>query len=79
MMAADMYNRVFVYSAQQASALKEIHEKNGDRFHLGTVIVNGVEKKYTAIVRDISEVQYSDARKLIEGDIRHIKYKSPSK
>ena len=77
-MAADMYNRIFVYSAQQAAALKQINEKNGDRYHLGTVIVNGAEKQFTSIVRDMSEVKYSDAKKLIEGDIRHIKYKSPS-
>ena len=75
----DMYHRIFIYSAQQAEALKQIHEKNGDKFHLGSVVVNGSEKKYTAIIRDMSESQYSDARKLIEGDIRHIKYTGPSK
>ena len=78
-MASDLYHRIFVYSAQQAKALKEIHEVNGNRYHLGTVIINGAERKYTSIVRDISEVQYSDARTLIEGDIRHIRYTSPSK
>lgn len=78
-MAADLYHRIFVFSAQQAKALKTIHETNGNRFHLGTVIINGAERKYTSIVRDMSEVQYSDARKLIEGDIRHIKHTSPSK
>lgn len=75
----DMYNRIFIYSAQQANDLRTINEKNGDRFHLGSVVVNGVEKKYTAIVRNMNEVSYSDARKLIEGDIRHIRYTSPSK
>lgn len=75
---ADLYHRIFVYSAQQANALKKIHETDGKRYHLGAVIINGTEHKYTSIVRDMSEVQYSDARKLIEGDIRHIKYTSPS-
>ena len=78
-MATDLDHRIFVYSAQQAKALKDIHETNGKRYHLGTVIINGAERKYTAIVRDMSEVQYSDARKLIEGDLRLIKYTSPSK
>ena len=75
---ADMYNRIFIYSAQQANDLRTIHEKNGNKFHLGSVVVNGVEKKYSAIIRDMNEVQYSDARKLIEEDIRHIRYTSPA-
>lgn len=78
-MASDLYNRIFVYSAQQAKALKEIHETNGNRYHLGTVNINGAWRKYTSIVRDMSEVQFSDARELIKGDIRQIKYTSPSK
>ena len=77
-MASDMYNRIFIYSAQQANALRDIYEKNGKKYHLGTVVANGSEKKYTAIIRNMAEVQYSDAVKLIEGDIRHITYTSPS-
>lgn len=74
-----MYNRCFIYSAQQAQALRQIHEKNGNKYHLGSVVVNGVEKKYTAIVRNMADVTFVDAVKLIEGDIRHITYTSPSK
>lgn len=74
----DMYHRVFIYSAQQERELKEIHNKAGNKYHLGTVIVNGSEKRYTSVVRNRSESQYADARVLIEGDIRHIKHTSPS-
>lgn len=74
----DMYHRVFIYSAQQESDLKKIHNTNGNKYHLGTVVVNGSEKRYTAMVRNRDEIQYADARVLIEGDIRHIKHTSPS-
>lgn len=76
---ADMYTRSFIYSAQQAKELKDINNVNGNKFHLGSVVVNGVEKKYTSIVRSMDEVQYSDAKELIRGDIRHITYKGHSK
>lgn len=72
---ADLYNRVFIFSQEQMKQKRKIEGKNTS---FGTVIVNGVKKTYTDIVTDIKDVSFSDAQKLIEGDIRKIKYTEPA-
>lgn len=73
-MLPDLYHRVFVFSKTQMDQKKEIMGKN---VKLGTVIVNGVNKPYTDIVLNMNSVRFSDTKKLIEGDIRKIRYTEP--
>lgn len=72
---SSMYNRYFVYSAEEEELRKKVH---GDNATFGTVSVRGVPKRYTSIVRNPSESK-PDAIVLIQGDIRKIKYTPPQK
>lgn len=54
---------------------KQIEGKNTS---FGTVIVNGTKRTYTDIVLSMDAVAFSDAQKLIEGDIRKIKHEPPT-
>ncbi len=65
-----MYNRYFVYSAEEEALKQQVHGPNAK---FGTVTVNGVPKRYTSIVTDMKNAK-SDAIVLISGDIRKIKY-----
>lgn len=71
----DVYNRVFIFSQEQMKQKQQIEGKNAS---FGTVIVNGTKKTYTDIVRNFNDVSFSDAQKLIEGDIRKIRYTEPA-
>lgn len=71
----DMYNRTFVFSLTQMNEKKKIEGQNAS---FGTVFVNGVAKTYTDIVLTMDKVKYADARKLISGDIRKIRYITPA-
>ena len=64
-----MYYRYFVYSEQEATLFNKAHPTG----ELGTVVVNGVAKKYTSIVLDTNNLK-SDATVVTKGDIRKIKY-----
>ena len=57
---ADMYNRYFIYSAEQKKEKQDIAKKTGGTYIPGTVIVNGRPKPYTDIVRDSSKFRYGD-------------------
>lgn len=70
-----MYYRFFVYSAEEETLKQKIHGKDAK---FGSVIVRGVEKRYTSIVRDMSKTP-ADAIIVIKGDIRKIKYTPPSR
>lgn len=72
---ADIYNRIFIFSKEQMEQKKSIEGKNAV---FGTVIVNGAKRTYTDIVLSMDSVAFSDAQKLIEGDIRKIRYDSPA-
>jgi len=71
-MVTSMYQRYFVYSAEEESLRNKIHGRNAT---FGTVIVNGVPKRYTSILSDISKAK-PDAIVVIKGDIRKINYTS---
>lgn len=71
----DMYNRIFVFSQQQMNQRKAIE---GSNVQFGTVYVNGIPKKYTDMVISMDQVPFADAKKLIEGDFRSIRYTEPS-
>ena len=71
-MVTSMYQRYFVYSAEEESLRIKIHGRNAT---FGTVIVNGVPKRYTSILSDISKAK-PDAIVVTKGDIRKINYTS---
>ena len=70
-----MYYRYFLYSAEEEALRQKIHGKN---VSFGTVSVRGVPKRYTSIVTSMEDAK-SDAIVLIKGDIRKIKYTTPTK
>lgn len=70
-----MYYRYFVYSAEEEALKIKIHGKNAK---FGTVVVHGVPKRYTSIVRSMEGTK-ADSLIVTKGDIRHIKYTPPSK
>lgn len=69
-----MYYRYFVYSEQEADLFSKAHPTG----ELGTVIVNGIPKKYTSMVLDTNDSK-SDAIVVVKGDIRKIKYTNHKK
>lgn len=70
-----MYYRYFVFSAEEEAFRQKIHGENAS---FGEVSVRGTAKRYTSIVKDMSETK-PDAIVLIQGDIRKIKYTPPRK
>lgn len=70
-----IYYRYFVYSAEEEDIRKRVH---GENVSFGTVIVNGVAKRYTSIVTDPANTK-SDALIVCKGDIRKIKYTPPTR
>lgn len=70
-----IYYRYFVYSAEEEDLRKRVH---GENVSFGTVIVNGVAKRYTSIVTDPANTK-SDALIICKGDIRKIKYTPPTR
>ena len=74
-MADKSYDRIFIFSQEQMDLKKRVE---GNRCKFGTVVVNGSKKIYTDIVKNMSRVQYGDAKVIIQGDIRKIKYFPPA-
>jgi hypothetical protein len=73
----NLYTRTFVFSRAQRDEIFEIEKKAGNRTpKLGQVIVNGVPHQYTEILPPGRDSRYSDARILIKGDMRKIKFKT---
>ena len=70
-----MYYRYFLYSAEEEALRQKIH---GNNVSFGTVAVNGVPKRYTSIVASMEDAK-PDAIVLTKGDIRKIKYTTPTK
>jgi hypothetical protein len=69
-----LYYRYFIYSAEEEALRIKIH---GPQVPFGTVIVRGVPKRYTSIVSDRKDIK-PDGIILIKGDIKKIKYTTPS-
>ena len=53
-MALSIYQRYFVYSAEEEELKTKIYGKNAT---FGTVVVNGTNKRYTSIVTDMSKAK----------------------
>ena len=70
-----MYNRYFVYSAEEEALRIKVHGVNAS---FGTVSVNGVPKRYTSILASMDKAR-ADAVVVTKGDIRKIKYTPPSR
>lgn len=70
-----MYFRYFVYSSDEESLRQKV---NGNNASFGTVIVNGIKKRYTSIVTDLANAK-PDALVVCKGDIRKIKYFPPTR
>ena len=77
-MSADtMYKRYFMFSREHQEQIKRTAKKNGNlNPKFGSVLVNGSFKKYTTITTkpDNYSSRYGDARVVISGDIRKIRY-----
>lgn len=71
-------NMYFMFSSEQLKMRITIEAKLNKRFKPGTVIVNGVNKPYTEIVRDPNNVRYKDSKIVMFGDLNLIKYTEPT-
>lgn len=73
----DIYKRYFMFSREHQDKLKELAKKNGNiNPKFGKVMVGGSYKTYTQIVTnpDTYSSRYGDARVIVSGDIRKIRY-----
>lgn len=80
-MASDsLYTRYFMFSYEHLKKIQELADKNGNKNpQLGKVMVAGNYKRYTFMTRDPESYsqRYGDARVIISGDIRKIRYAEP--
>lgn len=75
-----LYTRYFMFSYEHYNKIKEMAEKNGERNpQIGKVMVAGNYKRYTFMTRDPETYssRYSDAKVIMSGDIRKIRYTEP--
>ena len=76
---SNIYARSFIFSNKQMQDRIDIEtSKGGKKPSFGTVIVKGVPKIFTEILTVGSKSRYADARTLITGDIRSIRYNDPN-
>jgi len=70
-----IYQRYFIYSAEEEALRKKIYGNNAS---FGTITVNGIPKRYTSIVTDLTTTK-ADAIVQWQGDLRKAKYTAPGK
>ena len=70
-----IHERYWIYSAEEENLRKKIHGPNAS---FGTVIVNGIPKRYTSIVTDPKNSK-TDAIVVAKGNISKVKFTSPGK
>lgn len=77
--SGDINQRYFMFSKDHFDKMVDIEKKAGNSYKPGTVIVNGFPKKFTMITRDPEQytTRYGDAKVVISGDIRKIRYTDP--
>lgn len=68
--------KYFLFSREQMEFRKSMEARQGKKFKVGTVIVNGVRKHYTEM-SDTNKSRYSDAVIVAHGDISTFKYTQP--
>nr|DAP19576.1 MAG TPA: hypothetical protein [Caudoviricetes sp.] len=75
---SSIYTRCFVFSQAQRKQIADIAATMGSiQPKIGKVVVNGVYREYTEIVRDMTQSRYPDAVLVIKGDIREMKFTEP--
>lgn len=76
----DINYRYFMFSKDHYDKIIEIEKKAGNSYKFGEVLVNGYPKKFTMITRNPETYtqRYGDAKVVISGDIRKIRYSEPS-
>lgn len=72
---SSLYYRYFVYSQEEEAQKIQVHGPNAE---FGTVVKNGIPKRYTSIVKDMNDAK-ADAIVVVQGDIRKIRYNPPQK
>ena len=79
-MIKDMNYRYFMFSAEHYAQIMKTETKAGNRFKPGKVLQAYNWMVFTSIVRDPEAYskRYSDAKIVMSGDIRKIKYQEPS-
>ena len=76
---SNMYERTFVYSREQMQQIKKNEAALGNTHpKVGSVVVNGVAKDFTEILPPGRTSRFADARTIITGDMRAIKYTDPN-
>lgn len=78
--STDINFRYFMFSKEDYDKKTEIEKRAGNNYKFGTVMVNGFPKKFTMITRNPESYtqRYGDAKVIISGDIRKIRYTEPS-
>lgn len=70
-----IYNRIWIYSATEEEYLRNSHKGlSSKKFKLGIVVVNGIPKNYTSIIKNMDNIKFSDSTVITTGDIRKVKY-----
>lgn len=72
-----MANKYFIFSKQQLDDRIANVSKFGGKFRPGTVILGGVEKKYTEIADNMDNLRYSDSIMVGVGDLDTVRYTEP--
>ena len=67
----------FMYSAEQINQKNEVLKKVGKSFESGTVIVNGVRKKFTHLSNKPIIAGFIDSQVVAQGDIDTFVYTKP--
>lgn len=70
-----IYHRLWVYSYTEEEQLRNSHlGSSSKKFRLGVVVVNGIPKNYTSIIKNINNIRFPDSIVITKGDIRKVKY-----
>lgn len=70
-----IYNRIWIYSFTEEEYLRNSHiGSSSKKFRLGVVVVNGIPKNYTSIIKSLDNIRFSDSVVVTRGDIRKVKY-----
>lgn len=70
-----IYHRIWIYSSTEEEYLRNSHiGSSSKKFKLGIVIVNGIPKNYTSIIKSMDNMRFSDSIVVTKGDIRKVKY-----
>lgn len=72
-----MDKKYFIFSKQQLDERAANVSKFGGKFQVGTVIIGGVERKYTEIANSMNDLRYSDSIMVAHVELDRVRYKEP--